>query len=415
MKSIRDIAVHHQTVFLRVDFNVPLNKDKEGNVREDARIKAALPTIEYLIEKQAKIVIGSHLGRPAGERNMKYSLQPVAKRLSELLGQEIHFAADCIGDQVNRMKADLQPGEIILLENLRFYAQEEDNDLKFAEQLAEGIDVFVCDGFGVIHRKHASVYALPSLVFDKAMGFLIEQEVDALNKVIHDPDQPLVVAIGGVKISDKVDVIRGLAEIADVVLVGGGVANTFLKGLGNDIGASIVDSDSVDKSKSGTNFCDVAQQIYKQFETEQSTIEAQGMAAGKIQLPLDFIAAPTADEGAETKIITVGVDAVPEGWRFLDIGPRTRALYSEVLKKARTIFWNGPMGLFEMDAYASGSRDVATAIAESSAYTVLGGGDTEAMIQKFGLGGRYSHVSTGGGASLTYLAQEKLPGLTALE
>ncbi|MFC1598119.1 phosphoglycerate kinase [Patescibacteria group bacterium] len=413
MKSIRDIPLRHQTVFLRVDFNVPL--DDKQNITEDGRIKAALPTIEYLLQKKAKVVIGSHLGRPKGKVVEELRLLPVAKQLGKYLGQEIHYVDDVIGEEVAKTKERLEYGEVMLLENLRFYPQEEDNDLKFAEQLAEGIDVYITDAFGVVHRKHASTFGLPSLVFDKAPGFLIEEEIDALDKIVDKPEQPFVVVIGGIKISDKVDVIRNLAPVADIVLVGGGVANAFLKGLGNDIGASIVEDTK--KGKEEVDYAKVAVEIWHRFETEKTSFDLtlpDGKPLTKILPPLDFIAAQNTEDGAATRIIEVG-EKVPKGWMFLDIGPKTRQLYSDVLGQAKTIFWNGPMGLFEMDEYAQGSHAIAEAIAESDGYAVLGGGDTQVVVDKFGLSGRYSHISTGGGASLTYLAQKDIPGLDALD
>lgn len=413
MKSIRDIPLKNQTVFLRVDFNVPM--DGKQNITEDGRIKAALPTIEYLMSKKAKVVIASHLGRPKGRVVEEMRLLPVAKRLGDYLGTEVHYVDDCIGEEVETAKKRLKPGEVLMLENLRFYPQEEENDLHFAEQLAEGIDVYVQDAFGAIHRKHASTYGLPSLVFDKSIGFLIQEEMDALNRIVRNPDKPFIVVIGGIKISDKVDVIRNLAPICDVVLVGGGVANAFMKGLGEDIGSSKVE----DKKKEGDeDVGKVAHDIWCRFETEQVDLDTKmpdGSPLKKIVKPVDFIAAPTTDEGAETKVIELGRDELPEGWMFLDIGPKTRELYTDILSQAKSIFWNGPMGLFEMDAYAEGSEAVAKAVAEADAYAVLGGGDTEVVVDKYNLQGKYSHLSTGGGASLTYLAQKELPGLTALD
>jgi len=388
-----------------VDFNVPL--DDAGTITEDARIKAALNTIEYILQKEAKLVIASHFGRPKGKRDPRYSLQPVAKRLSELLGQDVQFADDCIGPDVVRQKSELKPGQILLLENLRFHPQEESNDLYFAEQLAEGIDVYINDAFGTIHRAHASIAALPSLVFDKGCGFLIESEVAALRKVIRNPEKPFVVLMGGIKISDKIDVMRNLAPMSDIVLVGGGIANAFLKAQGIDIGASKVEESAID----------MARDIWRHFETVHSTLRATDSpdVLRKIQLPVDYIAAASATVGAEQKVLQVGVDTLPEGWMILDIGPKTRALFGDVLHKAKTIFWNGPLGLFELELFSHGSREIAQVIAQSEGYAVLGGGDTESVVSTFGLQGRFDHVSTGGGASLAFLAQQDLPGLQALE
>src|SRR3989339_3508 len=416
MKSIREIPLHGRTVFLRVDFNVPL--DKNGNITEDTRIKAALPTIEYILQKGGKIVLASHLGRPKNQVKPELRLGGPAKRLQELLGQKIYYVPDCIGEVVEKTKAGLKNGEIMLLDNLRFYKAEKENDLHFAEQLAQNIDVYINDAFGVIHRQHASVNALPSLIFDKGIGFLMEKEMEALDKIIKNPAKPLVVVIGGVKISDKVEIINNLAPMADIILVGGGVANTFLKGLGQEVGASIVESDSVSKKQEKTNYLEVAAGIFKRFQTERVELDVilpNQEPLHKIQLPLDFVAATDTKEGTATKIIELGKDRVAPDLMFLDIGPKTIKLYQEVLTRTQTIFWNGPIGLFEMPVYAQGSKSVAESIAETAGYTVLGGGDTEVVVDKFDLKGRFSNVSTGGGASLAYLAQKELPGLSALE
>jgi phosphoglycerate kinase len=334
-------------------------------------------------------------------------LQPVAKRLSELLGQDVKFVNDCIGPAVAHEKSQLKNGEVLLLENLRFYAEEEANDLYFAEQLAQGIDVYVNDAFGTIHRAHASIAALPSLVFDKAAGLLIESEVEALNKIINNPDEPFVVLMGGIKISDKISVIDNLAPMSDCVLVGGGIANAFFKAQGIEIGASKVEESAID----------IARELWHRFEMEHSTLHAAGSATPlhKIQLPVDCIAAASPELGAEQKVIEIGKDTIPEGWMFLDIGPKTRTLFGDALHKAKTIFWNGPLGLFEVESFARGSREIAQVVAQADGYAVLGGGDTESVVNTFGLQGRFNHVSTGGGASLAFLAQEPLPGLQALE
>ncbi len=413
MKTIRELVLRDRLVFIRCDFNVPF--DDEGNISDDARIKATLSTIEYAVQQGARVVLGSHMGRPKGKVVPELSLQPVANRLHELLGQDIHFVPDCIGDEAKKRKKELKRGEILLLENLRFYESETKNDLHFAEQLAEGIDVFVQEAFGALHRAHASTTGLPSLVFDKGIGFLVESELEALDKIVGNPKQPFVVVVGGSKVSDKVDVIKNLAPHADIVLTGGGVANAFAKGLGHDVAGSLVESDSVGKGQEGVDFAQVAAGIYKEFESKTPDIKIDGMGElSTIQLPLDFVAAASMDAGAETKIVELGGD-VPEGWMFLDVGPKTQQLYKQILEQAKTIFWNGPLGVFEMDAYAEGSRVVAQAVADSEGYAVLGGGDTEVVTQKFGLKGQYSHASTGGGASLTYLAEKPMPGLEALD
>lgn len=408
MKSIQDVSIHNQLVFLRVDFNVPL--DKKQNITEDARIKAALPTIQFILEKGGRLVIASHLGRPKGGFDARLGMRPVAKRLEELLGKPVQLAPDCIGQEVEKMKAALKSGEVLLLENLRFYAQEEENDLHFAESLAEQVDVYVTDAFGALHRKHASTFSLPTLIFDKAAGFLIEKEVAALNKIINEPEQPFVVLIGGVKISDKVDVIHALAPKSDVVLVGGGVASTFLKSQGVEIGTSVIEAGTID----------VARDIWQRCELTKPSISVK-TAAGepvhiqKIVLPVDAIIAQSTDEGAETRVVDFSQGAIPADWMILDIGPKTQTLFTDIIAKAKTVFWNGPMGLFEQDAYAKGSRAVATAIAQADGYAVVGGGDTESVIQKAELAAEFDHVSTGGGASLEYIAYGTLPGLQALE
>lgn len=416
MKTVRDLAVHHQTVFVRVDFNVPL--DAQQNITEDGRIKAALPTIEYLIEKGSKVVLASHLGRPKGKIVPELRMKPVAEKLGKYLGQEVRYVDECIGPNVEKEKGELNHGDVMLLENLRFYPQEMENDLHFAEQLALGINVYIAEGFGAVHRNHASTNALPSLVFDKGIGFLVEQELEALRKVITDPDQPLVVVIGGAKISDKVEVIQNLAPMSEMILVGGGVANTFVKAMGYDIGTSLVESDSVSKGQEHVNYVEVAKEIWTRLKTEATAIQVDtpnGVQLKKIMAPIDFVAAPNTEKGAAKRVIEIGKDTLPPGWKFLDIGPKTRELYCKILSKARTIFWNGPMGLFELDEFSAGSHDIARAIAENDGYAVLGGGDTEVVVKKFGLQGHYSHISTGGGASLAFLAHQDLPGLSALE
>lgn len=416
MKSVRDIPVKGLTVFVRVDFNVPL--DDKGNITEDGRIKAALTTIEFLLQQGAKVVLASHMGRPKGKVVESLRMAPVAHRLGQLLGQTVHYVDDCIGSEVEKVKARLQPGEVMLLENLRFYDGEKKNDLAFAQALAEGIDVYINDAFGALHRKHASVHALPSLIFDKGIGFLIREELDALSRVIRNPDQPLVVVIGGAKISDKVDVIRNLAPLGDIVLTGGGVANAFIKGNGYDVQQSLVESDSVSEDQEGVDYSQVALEICHRFSEEKPTIDVAHPNGGelpKVVYPVDGVCSPSTEEGAEVRVIDFATEQLPEGWLILDIGPKTQQLYAQILSKAQTIFWNGPMGLFEQDAYAHGSRAVAQAVAECKGYTVLGGGDTEVVVEKFGFGGKFSHISTGGGASLTYLAERPLPGLETLE
>lgn len=411
IKTIRDFALHHQSIFLRVDFNIPL--DAAGNITNDGRIKATLPTIEYCMEKGARLVLASHLGRPDGVVVEQYRMAPVARRLHELLGQNIHYVEDCVGPNVEHMKKNLAAGDILLLENLRFYKEEEENNLRFAEQLALGIDIYLTDAFGALHRKHASTFALPSLIFDRGIGFLVEHEVDALSKIVHEPDQPLVMVVGGAKISDKVEVLRNLAPQCDVVLVGGSVANVFLKGEGMNMQKSLVESSSVVAEQKSLDYPKAAHEIVVQFQSETPTIQI-GQPLQKIQLPLDLVCAPSPEQPDAATVIEIGNKEIPENFMALDIGPKTRDLYAAVVRKARTIFWNGPLGVVEVPAFAHGSEDVAHAAAESDGYAVLGGGDTEAVVQQFNLAGRFSHVSTGGGASLDFLAHGALPGLDVL-
>lgn len=417
MKSLKQLEVAHKTVFVRVDFNVPVNN--EGHIVEDARIRAALNTIEYLVQEGAKVVLASHMGRPKGQVVEKLRMRPVATRLSELIGQPVQYVEDCIGEAVEAAKVAMQPGDVLLLENVRFHEAEKKNNEEFAAELAKGIDVYVQEAFGAIHRKHATTFALPGMITEKGHGFLIGEELAALGKVKNNPEQPLVVLVGGMKVSDKVDVIRNLAPLGDCVLIGGGVANAFMKGLDVPVASSLVESDSVAEGQESIDYSQVARSIYDQFVSEESSIAVtmpDGSPLKKIVVPLDFIAAPSLDTPVgECVTVTVGENEIPEGYMFLDIGPKTRELYAQVLGHAKTVFWNGPMGVFEKAPFEAGSKDVATVIAESSAFAVLGGGDTESVVETFGLGGRYAHVSTGGGASLTFLADEELPGLDALE
>lgn len=406
MTSIRDIDIEGRMVFIRVDCNVPLNDQQQ--ITEDARIRAALPTIEYAIQQNAKVVLASHLGRPGGTPQDKFRLQPVADRLSELLNQPVHYTTDCIGPEVDAAKAKLQNGEVLLLENLRFHKEEKENDAAFAAELAKDIDVYITDAFGVIHRKHASTSTVAEHINQKGIGFLIEKETQALNTIMDAPEKPFVVIIGGIKISDKVDVIRNLAPQADAVLTAGGVANTFMKGLGYDIGGSLVEGVSMNAGQSDTDYVALAMDIWKEVHGTDGMPDDQ-----TIYYPIDVVIAPSPDAADQARTVDVG-EPIPEGWMFLDIGPKTIKRYTEIISTARTIFWNGPIGVFEIDALAQGSKEIARACAENDAYSVLGGGDTEALVQKFGFADQYNHLSTGGGASLTYVAKNDTPGLDAV-
>lgn len=403
MKSLRDIRVQHKTVFLRVDFNVPFTDD--GKIASDARIKAALPTIEYLIEQHAKIILASHAGRPKGKVDPRYSLRVVAERLSELLGQEVYFVNACVGPTVEREKEVLKDCDVLLLENLRFHPEEEDNDLFFAQALAENIDIYVNDAFGAIHRAHASIAALPSIIFDKAYGFLIESEIRALDTIKNNPAEPSVLVMGGVKMGDKANVVQYLAPAASAVLIGGGLANAFLQASGVNIQASVVDAAAVAS----------AHELLQLFAVAHH--ESRDVAAthpGKIVIPIDVVVASSI-ASVESQVIDLETQTIPQDMMILDIGPRTQELYAQIIATAQTVFWNGPMGVCEKPLFAEGSRVVAKAVADNSGYAVVGGGDTETCVDAFGLRDYFSHVSTGGGASLEYLANAPMPGLIALD
>lgn len=386
-KTIRDIDFAGKRVVCRVDFNVPLDGAK---VTDDTRIRAALPTIKSLIEKGASVILMSHLGRPKGKKDEKYSLAPAAARLSELLGQEVVMAPDCIGAEVEKLAANLKAGQVMLLENVRFYAEETANDADFAKKLADLGDIFVNDAFGSAHRAHASTTGIASYL-PAAAGLLMEKELNELGKLLEDAQAPFVVLLGGAKVSDKIGVMENLIGKADYILVGGGMAFPFLKSNGHEIGKSLCDEDlSV---------------------PERIEAKANGTST-KIVLPLDVVAA---DEFAENaNHIECDVNAIPADKMGLDIGPKTVAKFSEILAKAKTVFWNGPMGVFEKKPFDKGTRAVAQAVADSQARSVVGGGDSVAALTQAGLAAKITHVSTGGGASLEFVEGRELPGVAAL-
>jgi len=392
MKFVEEIEVKGKTVFLRVDFNVPL--DENLKIRDDTRIRASLPTIKYLVEKGAKLVVASHLGRPKGQFTPKMSLKPVSVRLAELLpGVKVIMAPDVIGEEVKRLKSELKEGEILLLENVRFYKQETDNDPEFARQLAEGCQVFINDAFGSCHRAHASVVGIASYLKEKAAGYLLKKEVDYLSKITHNPDKPYVAILGGAKIEDKIPVLEGLLNKADVLLIGGAMAYTFLKAQGKQVGKSLVEEDKLE----------VASSILKKAE-------ASGV---KLLLPVDHVLTTSVDS---QKVVAISdTYPLPEDLMGVDIGPKTIEEYQNQIKKAKTIFWNGPLGVFEVEAFSRGTVEIAKAVAESGALSVVGGGDSIAAIHKAGVADKISHISTGGGASLEYVGYGTLPGIEALE
>lgn len=388
-KSITDIQVDGKKVFVRVDYNVPM--DEALNITNDTRIRATLPTLNYLLEHNAALVIACHLGRPKGERVAKFSVQPVAKRLAELIGKDVKFASDCVGPEAEKMAAALKPGEILLLENLRYHKEEEKNDPQFAKQLAKLADIAVNDAFGVSHRAHASVEGIAKEI-EMVAGFLMEKEIKFVGQTVANPKRPFVAIIGGAKVSDKIGVISNLIEKVDTLIIGGGMAHTFDAAKGYEIGKSICEPDKYD----------LALELLKKAE-------AKGV---KVVLPVDLVIADDFAPDANTKI--VDVDKVDPAWEALDSGPKTSALYAEALKDAKTVVWNGPMGVFEMDAFAKGTEAVAKAVAASSAVSIVGGGDSIAALKKTGLSDKITHISTGGGATLEFLEGKVLPGIAAL-
>lgn len=390
MRSLKDLDLVGKTVFLRVDFNVPLDEARE--IRDDTRIKAALPTINYLLEHKSKLVVASHFGRPKGQYKPELSLKPVAKRLSELTSREVILAPDVVGAVVNQMKADLSGDKILLLENLRFHPGEKGNDPEFSQKLAAGIDCYVNDAFGACHRAHASVVGIPPLVDQSAAGFLVLKEVEYLKKAIHSPQKPYAAILGGAKVSDKIPVIESLLNRADDLLIGGAMAYTFFLAQGYDVGLSLVEEEKKD----------LALQAYQKAEEK----------GVNVYLPKDHVVASEASEEAETR--TVAEFPIPPDLMALDIGPKTIEQYADIIARARTIFWNGPMGVFEIDKFSTGTMKIAEAVANSEALSIVGGGDSVAAVYRAGVSEKISHISTGGGASLEFIAHETLPGIETL-
>ena len=390
MLTPKDLDLEGKIVFLRVDFNVPL--DEECKIRDDSRIKAALPTINYLIEQKARMVVASHLGRPKGEYIPEFSLKPVAERLSELIPQEVILAPDVIGEEVLKLKKELKENQTLLLENLRFHKGETANDSSFAQLLAQEIDYYVNDAFGASHRSHASVVGIAQYVEKSAAGFLLKKEVDYLSKAVHSPPKPYVAILGGAKVSDKIPVIENLLNKADSILIGGAMAYTFFKAQGYEVGRSLVEEDKIELARL---LLDRAQEEKVNF-----------------YLPSDHLVAAEKDPDAEVK--TVDSPPLPSDLIGLDIGPKTVEKYSEIIAKAKTIFWNGPMGVFEIDKFSQGTMKLAKAVANSEALSIVGGGDSVAAVYKAGVSEKISHISTGGGASLEFMANETLPGIEVL-
>jgi phosphoglycerate kinase len=392
-KTIRDVDVNGRRVFVRVDFNVPL--DGEGRITDDTRIQGAMPTIRYLLEHGAALVLASHLGRPKSGPEAKFSLAPTAKRLQELLpDNQVIMAADCIGAEVEAQKQALQPGQVLVLENVRFYKGEQKGDMDFAAQLASAIDVYVDDAFGTAHRPDMSVAGVPQIMRAQGKpvvaGFLLEKEIEFLGSAVEQPVPPFVAILGGAKVSDKINVIQNLLGKVDALLIGGGMANTFLKAQGYELGDSLVEEPSVDLARN---------------------LLAQG--GDTLVLPVDVVVADAFAADAASKV--VGADEVTPGWRVLDIGPATIAHFANYLAGAKTVVWNGPMGVFEFPAFAKGTFAIAEVLAGLDATTIIGGGDSAAAVNDAGLAGKMTHISTGGGASLEYLEGKVLPGVAALD
>lgn len=385
-KTVRDIDLKGKKVLVRVDFNVPI---KEGKVTDDTRVRAALPTIEYLLQQGAAVILFSHLGRPKGGPDPKYSMKPVAEYLGGLVKAPVHFAEEAAGPKAEEAAKNLKPGEILVLENTRFFPLEEKNDEALAKQFASLADVYVMDAFGSAHRAHSSTEGVAKYL-PAVAGFLMEKEIQYLGSAITDPKRPFVAILGGAKISDKIGVIRNLLQKADTILIGGGMANTFLKAQGYPVADSLVENEVLD----------LARELLNEGKT-------------KIRLPVDMVIATSADEGAEMKTVPTG--PVPDGWRILDVGPETVENFGKVIKSAKTVVWNGPMGLFEVARFAEGTFGVARALAESDATSIVGGGDSAAAIQQSGLADKITHISTGGGASLEMLEGIALPGVAALQ
>jgi phosphoglycerate kinase len=386
--SIRDLQLFRKRVFIRVDFNVPLTRGAAGGseITSDKRIRASLPTIGYALEMGAAVILASHLGRPKGKPDPEMSLKPVAVRLAELLGQPVAMAPDCVGPAVEAMLP--KPGEVLLLENLRFHPEEEKNDPEFSKQLASLCDVYVNDAFGSAHRAHASTVGMIAYVRQSAAGLLMDKEIEYLTKAVKNPARPCVAILGGAKVSDKIEVIQNLMKVVDTLMIGGAMAYTFLRARGEGTGKSLVEEDKIDLAR-----------------------ELMAEAGSKLMLPVDHVVAAELKAGVETKV----VDKVPDGMMGLDIGPKTVEAFERVIGGAKTVIWNGPMGVFETPPFDKGTVALAKAVAASGAVSVVGGGDSEKAIKSAGVADKISHISTGGGASLEFLAGIELPGVAALE
>jgi len=391
LKSIDEIPLQGKKIFLRVDFNVPLGAD--GKVTDDTRIRAALPTLEHALGQKARVILASHLGRPKGKPEAQYSLKPVAARLSELLRREVKLAPDCIGPEVEKNVAEMKPGDILLLENLRFHKEEEKNDPVFSQALARLAEVYVNDAFAVSHRAHASVEGITKFFREKAAGFLMKEELTYLHKVMVNPARPLAAVIGGAKVSGKLEVLKNLTPQVNIMLIGGGMAFTFLKATGYEVGKSLVEDELL--------------------ATAREILEIGRQSGVKVLLPVDCVVAEKFEAAARNEV--VGVKEIPKDWMGLDIGPATAKQFADALRGAKTIIWNGPMGVFEMAPYSKGTMEIARAVAESGAVSVVGGGDTDLAVHRSGQAEKISYISTAGGAFLELLEGKALPGVEALK
>lgn len=391
MKSVRDIDLSDRRVLIRVDFNVPM--DDEQNITDDIRMQMALPTLEYIRNQGGKLIICSHLGRPKGKRVEAFSMAPVAAHLGRLLKAEVQFASDCVGEEVENLVDRLKPGEVLLLENLRFYSQETENDQAFSALLARLGDVYINDAFAVSHRAHASVRGVTEYIEQKGAGFLLQKEMDYFSKAMDEPVRPLVALIGGAKVSSKLGALQNMLDRVDKMIIGGAMANTFLKSQGVDMGDSLVEEDLL--------------------ETARAFIDEAEKKGVKLYMPFDFVVADRFSSDAVSKYVTFR--DIPENWLALDIGPATTIYFQEALADARTIVWNGPMGAFEMDQFARGTMALCHAVASSHALSITGGGDSNAAVKKAGESGNISYMSTGGGAFLQLMEGKKLPGVEALK
>ncbi|MCM3654993.1 phosphoglycerate kinase [Metabacillus litoralis] len=388
-KSVKDIDVKGKVVFCRVDFNVPM---KDGQVTDDTRIRAALPTIAYLAEQGAKVVLASHLGRPKGEVVEELRLNAVAEKLQELSGKNVVKTDEAYGDTVKAEIAKLEEGGVLLLENVRFYPGEEKNDPELAKAFADLADIYVNDAFGAAHRAHASTEGIAKHI-PAVAGFLMEKELEVLGKALSNPERPFTAIVGGAKVRDKIGVIQNLLNKVDNIIIGGGLAYTFIKALGHDVGKSLLEEDKVDLAKS---FLDQAKEKGVNF-----------------YMPVDVVVADDFSNDANTQIVSI--DSIPSDWEGLDAGPKSREIYADVIKNSKLVIWNGPMGVFELDAFAGGTKAVGEALAEAKdTYSIIGGGDSAAAVEKFGLADKMSHISTGGGASLEFMEGKELPGVVAL-